>query len=180
MRQSPLLSLIGSAITVAAFTGWSLKYPGNKIALIALAAAGLWFALCLIRALGKRLSSSTPDFTRGGGFGRVPAEMRWNKNDSSSASASSAATDSLNPEPILSLVLLLADSRGPTETTISGCVSSALDIKLDPEDLHATQFVIRMPDQTGRATSAQANGIEHFVKPGKSICYKTSVPKSCL
>ena len=163
MRQSSLLSLIGSAITVAALAGWSLKYPGNKIALMALAASGLWFALSLIRALGKRLGGSTPDFTRGGGYGRIPAEMRWNRNVGNGPSADLAAIDSGKQEPILSLVLLLADPRGPTEATISGCVSSALDIDLDPEDLHATQFVIRMPGQSNRAGSGQVKGIEHFM-----------------
>jgi uncharacterized protein YegJ (DUF2314 family) len=162
MRQSSLLSLIGSAITVAAFAGWSFKYPGNNIALMALAASGLWFALCLIRALGKRLGSSTPDFTRGGGFGRIPSEMRWNRN-ADTAETGNAGTHDRTAEPLLSLVLLLSDPRSPTEATISGCVSSALAIDLDPEDLHATQFVIRMPDHSKRAGSGEVRGIEHFM-----------------
>ena len=163
MRQSSLLSLICSAITVAAFAGWSLKHPGNQFALMALAASGLWFGLCLIRALGKRLNSSTPDFTRGGGFGRIPAEMRWNQEEPGGRNNEATSAGSRSPEPILSLVLLLSEPRSPTETTISGCVSSALDIELDPEDLHATQFVIRMPDQSNRSGSGQAKGIQHFM-----------------
>lgn len=163
MRQSSLLSLICSAITVAAFASWSLKYPGNKFALMALAASGLWFGLCLIRSLGRRLNSSTPDFTRGGGFGRIPAEMRWNRQEGGGQSSDPTAASSRNSEPILSLVLLLSDPRSPTEASISGCVSSALDIELDPEDLHATQFVIRMPDQSNRSGSGQVKGIQHFM-----------------
>jgi len=161
-----MLSLLCSAITVAAFAGWSLKNPGNPIALAALAASGLWFAICLIRSLGGRLGKATPDYTRRGGFGRIPANLRWQDGAGGRGSASKAGADTgrsgeHNEDAIVSLVLLLSEPRQPTEVSISGCIASALDVDLDPKDAHATQFVIRMPPSSSRMAAKEDIG--HFM-----------------
>jgi len=161
MRIHYLLSLFVSCGVTIALGVWVLRQSPGMVGLLSFAGAGLWFALCLIRFLGQNLGRPAPDFTQGRGFGRIPpgsggAQPRTPISPSRGLSAGDDEKDQL-----VSLVLLLSEAREPTVESISRCVSAALDIDLDPDDQHATQFVIRMPTP-GDNTHKQGE-IERFM-----------------
>ena len=151
MRTNHLLSLIVSGGITVGMGIWVLRQSPGTIGIVAFAGVGLWFALCLIRFLGQNLARPAPDFTEGRGFGRIPSgstSAMQRKAASPGHSAASVADDDTDKDQLVSLVLLLSEAREPTVESISRCVSTALDIELDPDDQHATQFVIRMPTPT--------------------------------
>ncbi len=151
MRTNYLLSLIVSGGTTVALGIWVLRQSPGMVGLMSFAGAGLWFALCLIRFLGQNLGRPAPDFTQGRGFGRIPPGSDGALARKTATPGQSPASADQDKDELVSLVLLLAEAREPTVESISRCVSTALDIELDPDDQHATQFVIRMPTPGGQA-----------------------------
>ena len=165
MRSHHLLSLIVSGGTTVALGIWVLRQSPGAVGLMSFAGAGLWFALCLIRFLGQNLGRPAPDFTQGRGFGRIPPGRGGSSAQRATAAGRSSisedADDDDDKDKLVSLVLLLSEARQPTVESISRCVSTALNIELDPDDQHATQFVIRMP-APGEKSHAKG-AIERFM-----------------